>query len=83
MGLLGRPLTDEACFICLQKPGLETHFKVGILAGADHPNTVDIELFSIGALHRQWILSDLRSGLQDGLRTLYPPVLGPGQDDHA
>jgi L-serine dehydratase len=44
MGLRNRPLTDESFFTCLQEPGLEIHFEVGDLAGADHPNTVDIEL---------------------------------------
>lgn len=47
MGLLGRPLTEESFFTCLQEPGLDTRFVVEDLAEAEHPNTVDIELGSL------------------------------------
>jgi len=47
MGLMGRPLTDETFFSCLQEPGLDIRFEVGDLPGADHPNAVDIVLSSL------------------------------------
>ena len=46
MGLRGRPLTDERFFTCLSESGLDVRFEVGDLPGADHPNTVDLELTS-------------------------------------
>jgi L-serine dehydratase len=46
MGLLGRPLTDESFFTCLSEPSLASRFEVVTLAGAEHPNTVDLELDS-------------------------------------
>lgn len=47
MGLLDRPLTDESFFTALADApaaGLELRFEVRPLAGADHPNTTDLDL---------------------------------------
>lgn len=47
MGLMNRPLTDESFFTALQDApaaGLELEFEVRPLAGADHPNTTDLDL---------------------------------------
>jgi len=48
MGLMDRPLTDECFFDALAiaaDEGLKIEFRVTDLDGADHPNTVDIELY--------------------------------------
>lgn len=47
MGLLGQALTDESFFTARQDAllaGLEIELRTARLAGADHPNTVDVEL---------------------------------------
>lgn len=44
MGLLGRPLTDESFFTCLQEPCLEMRFEAGDLPEDDHPNAVRMRL---------------------------------------
>ncbi len=46
MGLRARPLTDASFFTCLEEPGLQARFDVKPIPGADHPNTVDLELAS-------------------------------------
>ena len=48
MGLMDRPLTDECFFDALQiaaDSGIEIEFRTTKLENADHPNTVDIELY--------------------------------------
>jgi len=47
MGLMDRPLTDESFFTALEdarRAGLEIEFRLDRIVGADHPNTVAIEL---------------------------------------
>jgi L-serine dehydratase len=51
MGLLGKPLTDESFFTALADApaaGMEIDFQVRDLAGADHPNTVEMDLCAAG-----------------------------------
>jgi L-serine dehydratase len=43
-GLRGRTLIDDRFFSCLTEPGLDVNFLVEPIPGADHPNTVEIEL---------------------------------------
>ncbi|MBM4014843.1 MAG: hypothetical protein FJ293_07755 [Planctomycetes bacterium] len=47
MGLMSRPLTDETFFTALNDApgaGMDLQFAVRSLAGADHPNTTDLDL---------------------------------------
>jgi L-serine dehydratase len=47
MGLMDRALTDESFFTALQdapSAGMDLQFQVRPLAGADHPNTTDLDL---------------------------------------
>jgi L-serine dehydratase len=47
MGFMGKPLTDESFFTALQDAvsvGMDLRFEVRPLAGAEHPNTVDMVL---------------------------------------
>ncbi len=49
MGLMGRPLTEESFFTALRdapSEGMSLQYMVRPLAGADHPNTVDLDLTS-------------------------------------
>ena len=49
MGLMGKALTDESFFTALEdapSAGMALHYQVRPLAGADHPNTVDLDLTS-------------------------------------
>lgn len=50
MGLMDRALTDESFFTALQDApgaGMDLEFQVRPLAGADHPNTTDLDLTSV------------------------------------
>ena len=47
MGLMNRPLTDESFFTALRDApdaGMRLEYQVRPLAGADHPNTTDLDL---------------------------------------
>jgi L-serine dehydratase len=53
-GLLGWALTDDRFFDALQAArtsGLELSFSVGTIPGADHPNTVEVELVAADGGH--------------------------------
>jgi len=68
MGLLGRPLTDALFFTCLQESPFETSFEVGDLIAADHPNTVDIELFGTAGKQLQLRARSIGGGAVEIIR---------------
>jgi L-serine dehydratase len=53
MGLMNKALTDESFFTALQDAphtGMELRYEVRLLAGADHPNTVELDLTSVDGM---------------------------------
>lgn len=65
MGLMDRALTDESFFTALQDApaaGMDLVFQVRPLAGADHPNTTDLELTSADGRRLQIVARSIGGG---------------------
>ena len=65
MGLMNRPLTDEAFFTALRDApaaGLDLQYHVRPLAHAEHPNTTDLDLTSAGGTHLRVVARSIGGG---------------------
>ncbi len=81
MGLMNRPLTDESFFTALRDApgaGLDLEFQVRPLAGADHPNTTDLELHAADGRRLQLVARSIGGGEVEITRVDGRPVLFNG-----
>ncbi|MCK6476100.1 MAG: L-serine ammonia-lyase, iron-sulfur-dependent, subunit alpha [Phycisphaerales bacterium] len=81
MGLMDRALTDESFFTALQDApaaGMELEFHVRPLAGADHPNTTDLDLSSPDGRRLRVVARSIGGGEVEITRVDGRPVLFNG-----
>lgn len=81
MGLMNKPLTDETFFTALAdapRAGLELQFQVRPLAGADHPNTVELELTAADGGRLSLVARSIGGGEVEITRVQGRPVLFNG-----
>jgi L-serine dehydratase len=81
MGLMGKPLTDESFFTALDdapRQGLQIEFRIGTLAQADHPNTVEVSLTATDGRQLQLVTRSIGGGEVEITRVDGRPVLFNG-----
>lgn len=81
MGLMNKPLTDESFFTALDdapRAGLELQFQVRPLAGADHPNTVELDLTAADGARLSLVARSIGGGEVEITRVQGRPVLFNG-----
>jgi L-serine dehydratase len=81
MGLMNKPLTDEAFFTALPDAaaaGVEIRFELRPLAGADHPNTVELDLTSAAGARLKLVARSIGGGEVEIIRIADRPVLFNG-----
>ena len=81
MGLLGKPLTDEAFFTALTdapQSGLDIRFDIRRLDHSDHPNTVDLQLVGQHGLPLHVVARSIGGGEVEITRVNDWPVLFNG-----
>ena len=81
MGLMNKLLTDESFFTALvdaPSAGLDLQFQVRPLAGADHPNTVELDLTATDGTNLNLVARSIGGGEVEITRVQGRPVLFNG-----